>query len=58
MSKKKLLGGLESPSQYIIITVPDGGHTGQTAGYLSLREAKKVLKDESVCVCIFLKFQK
>ena len=53
MSKKKLLGHPEPPSQYIIITDPDGGHTGQTAGYITLREAKKVLKDESVCVYIF-----
>ena len=53
MSKKKLLGVPELPSQYIIITNPDGGHTGQTAGYITLREAKKVLKDESVCVYIF-----
>lgn len=50
MSKKKLLGYPEPPSQYIIITDPDGGHT---AGYITLREAKKVLKDESVCVYIF-----
>ena len=53
MSKKKLLGVQEIPSQYLIITDPEGGHTGQTAGYITLREAKKVLKDESVCVYIF-----
>ena len=53
MSKKKLLGDQEPPSQYIIITDPDGGHTNQTASYITLREAKKVLKDESVCVYIF-----
>ena len=34
MSKKNLLGDPELPSQYIIITNPDGGHTGQTAGYI------------------------
>ena len=53
MSKKKLLGDSEPPSQYVIITDPEGGHTSQTAGYITLREAKKVLKDESVCVYIF-----
>jgi len=53
MSKKKLLGDPEPPSQYVIITVPEGGHTGQTASYITLREAKKVLKDASVCVYIF-----
>jgi hypothetical protein len=41
MSKKKLLGVSEPLSQYIIITHPDGGHTGQTAGYITLREAKR-----------------
>ena len=44
---------LSNPSQYGIITEPNDGHTGQTAGYITLREAKKVLKDASVCVYIF-----
>ena len=50
MSKKKLLGDPEPPSQYIIITDLNGSHT---SAYISLREAKKVLKDESVCAYIF-----
>jgi hypothetical protein len=53
VSKKKLLGCPKSPSQYIIITNPDGGHTGQSADYITLRQAKKLLKDESICVYIF-----
>jgi hypothetical protein len=53
VSKKKLLGCPEPPSQYIIITNPDGGHTGQSADYINLRQAKKLLKDESICVYIF-----
>ena len=53
VSKKKLLGCPELPSQYIIITNPDGGHTGQSADYITLRQAKKLLKDESICVYIF-----
>ena len=53
MSKKGLSGIQKPPSQYIIITNPDGGHTGQTSGYITLREAKKILQDESVCVYIF-----
>ena len=51
-SKKKLLGNPKPPS-YVVITNPDGGHTGQSAGYLTLQQAKKLLKDESVLVYIF-----
>ena len=47
MSSKK------SPSKYIFITEPDGGHTGQCAEYITLRQAKKILKDDSVVAYIF-----
>jgi hypothetical protein len=52
MSSKKLLG-IKKPSKYIIITEPDGGHTGQQANYITLQQAKKLLKDESAVVYIF-----
>ncbi len=52
MSSKKLLG-IKKPSKYIIITEPDGGHTGQQADYITLQQAKKLLKDESEGVYIF-----
>jgi hypothetical protein len=40
-------------TNYIIITDPEGGHTGQQADYITLQQAKKLLKDESVEVYIF-----
>jgi hypothetical protein len=52
MSSKKLLD-IKKPSKYIIITEPDGGHTGQQANYITLQQAKKLLKNESVVVYIF-----
>ena len=39
--------------KYLIITNPDGGHTGQTAGSISLKDAKKLLKQSEYCVYIF-----
>jgi hypothetical protein len=48
MSKKIL--GCPQPPQYVVITNQDGG---QTAGYITLQQAKKLLKDESICVYIF-----
>jgi len=53
MSSKKKLLGIKPPSKYIIITDPEGGHTGQSAGYITLQQAKKLLNDESVIVYIF-----
>ena len=56
MGKKKLLGNPEPPSQYVIITNLDGGlsnNTGQTANYITLRQVKKIVKDESNCAYIF-----
>ncbi len=54
MSKKKLLGVPEPPSEYLFITEPDDGHTTcRTAGYITLGDAKKVLKDGIVCAYIF-----
>ena len=52
MSSKKLLG-VKPPSKYILITNPMGGHTGEYAVHITLKEAKKVLKDESITVYIF-----
>jgi len=49
---KKLLGN-QKPLKYLIITNPDGGHTGQSAGPITLKEAKQLLKNETVCVYIF-----
>jgi hypothetical protein len=40
-------------TNYIIITDPEGGHTGQQADYITLQQAKRLLKDESVIVYIF-----
>jgi len=40
-------------TKYIVITDPDGGHTGQQADYITPQKAKKLLKDESVLVYIF-----
>jgi hypothetical protein len=53
MSSKIKLSGIKARSNYIIITDPEGGHTGQTAEYITLRQAKKLLKDDSVLVYIF-----
>ncbi len=53
MSKKKFFGHPELPSQYVVITNPDEGHSGQGASYITLQQAKKLLKDDSVCVYIF-----
>lgn len=52
MSSKIILG-LKPPSKYILISNPIGGHSCQYASYITLRQAKKVLKDESVVVYIF-----
>jgi len=52
MSSKESLD-IKKPSKYIIITEPEGGHTGQQADYIKLQQAKKLLKDESVVVYIF-----
>jgi len=49
---KKLLGN-PLPPNYVVITSPSGGHTGQTAGYITLQQAKKLLKDESIVVYVF-----
>jgi len=49
---KKLLGN-QKPLKYLIITNPEGGHTGQSAGPITLKEAKQLLKNETVCVYIF-----
>jgi len=49
---KKLLGN-PLPLKYLVITNPDGGHTGQTAGKITLKEAKNLLKTEGICVYIF-----
>ncbi len=43
---------------YLVITEPDGGHTGQTAAKLTLKQSKELLKKEDVCVYIFKVFQK
>ena len=48
---KKLLG--YKPIKYLVITNPDGGHTGQSAGPITLKEAKKLLKTEDIVVYIF-----
>ncbi len=49
---KKLLGN-QKQLKYLIITNPDGGHTGQSAGPITFKEAKQLLKNETVCVYIF-----
>jgi len=49
---KKLLGN-PKPLKYLVITNPDGGHTGQNAGSITLKEAKQLLKNETICVYIF-----
>lgn len=48
---KKLLG--YKPIKYLVITNPDGGHTGQRAGPITLKEARQLLKNETICVYIF-----
>ena len=53
MSSKKKLLGIKPPSKYIIITDPEGGHTGQQADYITLQQAKKLLKNDSTLVYIF-----
>lgn len=40
-------------TKYIIIADPEGGHTGQQADYITLQQAKKLLRDERVLVYIF-----
>ncbi len=40
-------------TNYILINNPDGGHTGQTSTYITFRQAKKLLKDETIIVYIF-----
>jgi len=49
---KKLLGN-PKPLKYLVITNPDGGHTGQSAEPITLKEARQLLKNESICVYIF-----
>lgn len=49
---KKLLGN-PKPSKYLVITNPDGGHAGQSAGSITLKEARQLLKNETICVYIF-----
>ena len=44
---KKLLGN--KPIKYLVITNPDGGHTGP----ITLKEAKQLLKNKTICVYIF-----
>lgn len=48
---KKLLG--YKPIKYLVITNPDGGHTGQSARPITLKEARQLLKNETICVYIF-----
>ncbi len=52
MSSKKSFV-TKHPSKYILITNPMSGHTGEYAVFITLKQAKKVLKDESVVVYIF-----
>lgn len=51
MSKRLL--GEPIPLGYLVITNPDGGHTGQTASRISLKDARKLLKTEDIIVYIF-----
>ena len=51
MSKKLL--GVSKPLKYLIITNPDGRHTGQSAGPITLKGARQLLKNETICVYIF-----
>lgn len=48
---KKLLG--YKPIKYLVITNSDGGHTGQQASSITLKEARQLLKNETICVYIF-----
>lgn len=48
---KKLLGKPE-PLKYLVITNPDGGHTGQSVGPITLKQARQLLKGND-CVYIF-----
>jgi len=48
---KKLLG--YKPIKYLVITNPDGGHTGQSVRPITLKEARQLLKNETICVYIF-----
>ena len=48
---KKLLG--DKPIKYLVITNPNGGHTGQSARPITLKEARQLLKNDTICVYIF-----
>ena len=51
MSKKLL--GEPIPLKYLVITNPDGGHSGQSASPITLKEARQLLKNETICVYVF-----
>jgi hypothetical protein len=52
MTKKKLLG-LKPPPKYLIITNSDSQDKKETATYITLQKAKKLLKDENFCDYLF-----